>query len=112
MPELRVAIGMIAPFLGLAIALQAIAVLPQELGDFGVADRVASGRQFRRQRAGALAGPAQRRLRVATRCGLDHTVQRGRQAGIVGRQRMSAATLVANPASGQRRGLQFLNTLG
>src|ERR1035441_7686997 len=65
MPELRVAIGMIAPFLGLAVALQAGAVLPPALGASRVADRVAPGRQFRRQRAGALAGPPQGRLRVA-----------------------------------------------
>src|ERR1019366_74998 len=64
MPELRVAIGVRVPLLGLAVALQAVATLPQELGDFGVADPVASGRQFRRKRAGALAGPAQGRLRV------------------------------------------------
>jgi len=59
MPELRVAIGMIVPLLGLAVARQAVAIFPQELGDFGVADRVVLGSQFRRQRAGALAGPAQ-----------------------------------------------------
>jgi hypothetical protein len=51
-------IGMIVPLLGLAVALQAMATFPQELGDSGLADRVAPGRQFRRQRAGALAGPA------------------------------------------------------
>jgi hypothetical protein len=66
-PELRVAIGMVVPFLGLAVALQAVAIFSQELADFGVADRVALGSQFRRQRAGALAGPAQGRLRVAAR---------------------------------------------
>ena len=32
MPELRVAIRMIAPFLSLAVALQAVATLPQEFG--------------------------------------------------------------------------------
>ena len=97
---------------GLAVALQAVASLPQELGDFGVVDRVVPGRQFRRKRAGALAGPAQGRLRVAARRGLDHAVQGGRQAGIVGRQRVSSAALVANPARSQGRGLQFLNALG
>ena len=112
MPELRVAIGMIVPLLGLAVALQAVATLPQQLGDFGVAHRVMSGRQFRRQRAGALAGPAQGRLRVAARRGLNHAIQGGRQAGIVGRQRVSSAALVANPARGQWRGLQFLHALG
>ena len=43
--------------------------------------------------------------------GLDHAVQRGRQAGIVGRQRVSSAARVANPARGQWRGLQFLHAL-
>jgi hypothetical protein len=36
----------------------------------------------------------------------------GAKTGIVGRQRVSSAALVANPARGQRRGLQFLNALG
>src|SRR6266700_4760643 len=112
MPELRVAIGVIVPLLGLAVALQTVATLPQELGDFGVAHRVVLGRQFRRQGAGALARPAQGRLRVTAGCGLDHAVQGGYQARIVGRQRVSSAALVANPARGQRRGLQFLDALG
>jgi len=64
-----------------------------------VADRVVLGSQFRRQRAGALAGPAQGRLRVAARRRLDQTVQGGRQAGIVGRQRVSPAAFMANPVS-------------
>ena len=44
--ELRVAIGVIVPLLGLAIAWQAVAIFPQELGDFGVADRMVLGSQF------------------------------------------------------------------
>ena len=48
MPELRVAISMILPLLGLAVALQALAAHPRKLGDFGVADRMAPGCQFRR----------------------------------------------------------------
>ena len=59
MTELRIAIGMVIPLLGLAVALQAEAIFPQELGDFGMAHRVVPGRQFRRQCAGTLAGPAQ-----------------------------------------------------
>src|SRR6266540_1847286 len=98
MSELRVAIRMIAPFFGLAVALQAVAILPEELGDFGMADWMAPGCQFRCKRASALAGPAQWRLRVAARCGLDHAVQRGRQAGIVGCQCVSSAALATDPA--------------
>ena len=110
MAQLRVAIGMPPP--GLAVALQTVAIFSQELADFGVADRVALGSQFRRQRAGALAGPAQGRLRVAARRRLDQVVQGGCQAGIVGRQRVSSTALMANPARRQRCGLQFLNALG
>jgi hypothetical protein len=55
MPELRVAIGMIVSLLGLAVALQAVATLPQELGDFGVADRVAP--ELRRRSGLGFAGP-------------------------------------------------------
>ena len=43
-PELRVAIRRIVSLLGLAIALQAVATLPQELRDFGMADRMPLGR--------------------------------------------------------------------
>src|ERR1700694_608064 len=42
--ELRVAVGMIAPLLGLAVALQTVTILPQELADFGVAYRMSPGR--------------------------------------------------------------------
>jgi hypothetical protein len=49
---------------GFPIALQAVIHLAQELGDFLMADRMILLRQFGRQRAGALAGPAQGRFRV------------------------------------------------
>jgi hypothetical protein len=112
MPELRVAVAMITPLLGLAVALQAVTALPQKLGDLGVTHRVVPGHQLRRQRASARAHLAQGRLRVATRRGLDHAVQGGYQARIVGDQRVSCAALVANPARSHRRGLQFSNALG
>ena len=111
MPELRVSIGMIVALLGLAVASKAVATFTQELSDFGVTDRMASDCQFRRQRTGALAGPAQGRLRIAARRGFDHTIQSGRHARIVERQRMPFATLMPNPARSQRRCLQFLNAL-
>jgi hypothetical protein len=105
MPELRVTIRMIVTLFGLAVTLQAVPFFSQELGDFGVADLVMSSRQLRGKRAGTLAGPAQRRLRVAARGGLNHAVQGRCQAGIIERQGVPAAALMANPTCGQRRGL-------
>src|SRR5580658_3906667 len=105
MPELRVAVGMILPFLGLAVTLQAVATLPEELSDLGMTDRMPSSRQFRRQHSSALAGPAQRRLRITARRRLNHRVQGRRQARIVGRQRVSSTALLANPTPGERRRL-------
>src|SRR3990167_537717 len=65
--ELRVAVRMIRAFLGLPVPLQAVVHLTQELRDLLMADRMVLAREFRRQRPRALAGPAQRRLRVAPR---------------------------------------------
>ena len=38
MPELRIAIGMIFPLFGLAVALQTVALIMKDLGHFGVTD--------------------------------------------------------------------------
>ena len=65
--ELSIPIWMILPLLSLAVALQAVAHVPKELGHFLVADRMPTKRQFSSQRSGALAGPAQWRFRIASR---------------------------------------------
>ncbi len=70
------------------------AVLPQDLGDFGVADRMVSRRQFRRKRAGALAGPAQRRLRGALPSTLPHGSIRLEKRRILSSRRLSDHLLV------------------
>ena len=48
--KLRVPIRMLTAFAGLDVALQGVPQLVQQVGDDGVADRVASGRQRDRQR--------------------------------------------------------------
>jgi len=65
--ELRVAIGMLSPLARLAIGLKAVAQVLQHLADRLMAHSMALARQLGSQRAHALAGPAQRRHRVASR---------------------------------------------
>lgn len=111
MPELRIAVRVIFPLLGLPVTLQTVAVLAEQLSDFGVADRMMPPGQLRRQSAGALAGPAKRRLRIAARRGLDQTVQRWSQTRIFDRQRVSPAALASNPARRHWGTLQFSTPL-
>ena len=81
--ELRVAIGMLRALDGLVRRLQAVAVLAQQLGHRLVADADAVLReQLRGQRVRALARPAQRRLRVATRDRIDELLQRRPHLGM------------------------------
>ncbi len=110
--KLRVAIWMVVAFLCLAVALQAVTILTQKFGDLGVADRMLQRRQFRRQRARALQGPAQGRLRIAACRWFDQAVQYGHQIRIVDCHPVPAATWAANSSRLQRFGMQFRNGLG
>ena len=85
MAELRVAVGMVLAFFRLAVALQAVALLLQQLRDFHVTDRVLLPGQLRGQGPRALANPTQRGFRIAARFRIDQAIQCGRQTGIVGR---------------------------
>ena len=71
MAELRIPIGMIFSFFGLAIALQTVAQMVKDLGHFGMAYRMAASGQGIGEGARTLAGPAQRRFRIASRRLLD-----------------------------------------
>ena len=73
--ELCVPIGMARPLPSLAIGLQRIIELVQEFAHKGAADLMAHGAQRFAELAQALAGPQQRRLRVAARCRLDQRAQ-------------------------------------
>jgi hypothetical protein len=100
--ELRVAVGMIAPLAGLAVALQAELLLPEQCADVGAADRMPACRQFRCQLSQTLAGPAQRRHRIAPFAGLDQRHQLGQQLGVADNQRLAAAAATPHPAGCQR----------
>jgi hypothetical protein len=73
--ELRVTIGMLAALARLAIALQAVAELTQQLGDDVRADVVPHVGQRRAQFVEALGGPKQRRHRIAARRGFEQLLQ-------------------------------------
>jgi hypothetical protein len=77
----------------------------QQLADRRMADRVAHLLQLRRQPAQALARPAQRRHRIATRPGRDQPVEIGQQLRIVRHQGVSPAARPAHPIRRQRRGI-------
>src|SRR5450631_2046845 len=75
-PELRIAVGVIRTLLGLAIALQAVVQVVQNLRHFHVADRMILLAQFSGNGARALTYPAQCRLRVPARLLIDQRFER------------------------------------
>src|SRR5713101_8461363 len=110
--ELRVAVWMIRSFLGLPVPLQAVVHLSEELRDLLMADRMVLAREFCRQRPRALAGPAQRGLRVAPRQRLHQGLQRPRQLGVAHQERV--ATTAGTPDTSGRDWvlLQLADALG
>src|SRR5439155_115668 len=75
----------------LPVPLQAVVHLAKELRDLLMANRMVLAREFRRQRARALAGPAQRGLRVAPRQRLHQGLQRPRQLGVAKQERVTSS---------------------
>jgi hypothetical protein len=69
-PELRIPVGMVFPFFGLAVALQTVALIAQDLGYFAMADGMPAPGQGIGNGACALARPTQRRFRIASRLGI------------------------------------------
>lgn len=74
--KLGVTIRMIGAFSRLAIPLQRVSQRPKDFGDVRTPNLVALRDKFALQVAQTLAGPAQRRLRVATLSWLDETINR------------------------------------
>ena len=101
-PELGVSVDVIGPLLGFPIALQAILLLMQKLGDFGVADGVLLSRQCSGNIARALADPAQWRLRVATGLILNERLEGLNKGRITGLNFLSAC-----PSSTDASGRQW-----
>ena len=102
MVELRVAVGVIRPLLGLPIPLQAVVQVPQELGDLLVADRVL----LRRSVAASVRVLLQVQRRgdagITARQRFHQGFQPPRQRRIVHDQQRAAGPRPANPPGGQR----------
>ena len=90
--ELRIAIRVPGPLSRLAIDLQAIAQMLQHFAHGLMTDRVSLATQLGRQRAHALAGPAQWRHRMASGGRLHQLLQRRAQPRIRVRQPRPART--------------------
>src|SRR5215831_18114738 len=67
--ELGVAVGMLSALHGLDVGLEAVALFLQHDADRASADRVTAAGEGQRERAGALAGPAQWRFGIAATSG-------------------------------------------
>jgi hypothetical protein len=110
--ELRVPVRMAVAFAGLAVGLQAEFLRVQQLAHHRAADPVAPGDQGGRRLRQALAGPAQRRHRVAPLArlrssapsGLDQGQQIAKPRRILRHQQLAPAAETANPVGGLRVG--------
>ena len=91
---------MLTAFSCLDVALEGVAQLVQQVGDHGMTDGVAEGLQRDGQRPGTLAGPPQRRVRIAGRGGLDQCIEIAQQRRIEDRGRFPSAP---GPAAAPRR---------
>jgi CheY-like chemotaxis protein len=96
--ELFVPIRTVAALAGLAVALQAIVQLPQQISDHIVPDAVAHRLQRLGEIAQAATGPQQRCLWIAARRRLDQTLQVGQQRGIGRGQLLAAAAMLDSRA--------------
>jgi len=103
--ELRVAIDVLAAFPRLAVGLQTVAQVMQQLADNRRANPVSATPQRRGQMAQAAARPQQRPHRVAPRRRLDQTLQLGQQASILRCLLLPATTCPADAAERHRRGM-------
>src|SRR6185436_1913466 len=92
MPELGISIRVVLAFLQLPIALQAVVLFVQQLGDSHIARWMTLPAQFGGQRARALADPPEGRFRIATRSALNQVVQRGHQSRIRYREIFASGT--------------------
>ena len=101
-PELRIPVGMIRPLLSLAVALQAVVLIVQQLRHFHVTDRMVTCTQAAGNHPRALADPAQRGLRIPSGVFLDHLVQELEQLGISNRNGLAPGSASANPSRHQR----------
>jgi hypothetical protein len=80
--KLRIAIWVIGTFLRLAVALQAVALVTEELANLYIADRMMLTRELGRQGARAFTNPSQGRFGITPRFGLNQPLQTKQQLWI------------------------------
>jgi hypothetical protein len=107
--KLRIPIRMIFPLFHLPVALQTIVHVVQQLGDFHIADRMSSVRQFSGQCPRTLARPTQRSFRIASGRGFHQPLQGTHQTGIFSCNSVTPCPRSTYPAGRQRLLTQFLH---
>src|SRR5437773_2538335 len=95
-PKLSISIRMVATFLGLPSALEAVCLIVKKLSHLDVTDRMMPPPQFPRQHTRALADPAQRRLGISACAGLNKAIQRFQQTGILDCERLPSRASLPN----------------
>src|ERR1700751_4766126 len=95
--ELRIPVGVAVAFRGLAVALQTVTRLIEQVADQGAADLVTLRFQRLRQAAHALAGPPQRRLRITAGRRFDQGFEIGKQRRVLENRRLTPGSRPPNP---------------
>src|ERR1700720_248113 len=95
--ELRIPVGVAVALRGLAVALQTVTCLIEQVADQGAADFVTLRLQRLRQTAHALAGPPQRRFRIPAGRRLDQGFEIGEQRRVLGNRRLAPRSRPPNP---------------
>src|SRR6202047_3831302 len=98
--ELRIPVGVAVALRGLAVALQTVTRLIEQVGDQGAADLVTLRLQRLRQAAHALAGPPQRRLRITAGRRLDQRLEIWEQRRVLANRRLAPRSRPPNPLGG------------
>src|SRR6266446_9575626 len=107
--ELRISVGVAVALRGLAVALQTVTRLIEQVADQGAADLVTLRLQRLRQAAHALARPPQRRLRITACRWFDQGLQIGEQRRVFGDRSLASRSRPPNPF-GRLVLRQFLQT--
>src|SRR3984893_7072335 len=95
--DLRIPVGVAVALRGLAVALQTVTCLIEQVADQGAADFVTLRLQRLRQTAHALAGPPQRRFRIPAGRRLDQGFEIGEQRRVLGNRRLAPRSRPPNP---------------
>ena len=111
--ELGVAIRMLGAFFRLAVALETVILIMQQLTHFDGTDRMLFPRQFPSQRLRTLTNPPQGRFRIAPRSRFNQPIQRRQQLRIAIRDTLASGPSLPYPSLGKRDALGNLpKTLG